>query len=173
MKHPVSRYVAAACVVPALAWLLVPGSGTAVAFEKIVEAVVSAKSARFHMDVSVEGQPKQSAEAMFLAPAKYRMEIGKVVSVTDFEAAKMLTLMPEQKQAVVFNLTNMPKDRTVYEHANNFERLRQLLQEKRHQLPAYERLGEKTIGFWHGLESGYAGRKPIDDDVARAPQPLD
>ena len=35
------------------------------------------------------------------------------------------------------------------------------------------RLGEKTIGFWHGLESGYAGRRPIDDDVARAPQPLD
>ena len=35
------------------------------------------------------------------------------------------------------------------------------------------RLGEKTIGFWHGLESGFAGRRPIDDDVARAPQPLD
>jgi GTP cyclohydrolase I len=32
------------------------------------------------------------------------------------------------------------------------------------------RLGEKTIGFWHGLESGFAGRRPIDDD-ARAPQP--
>ena len=35
------------------------------------------------------------------------------------------------------------------------------------------RLGEKAIGFWHGLESGFAGRRPIDDDVARAPQPLD
>ena len=35
------------------------------------------------------------------------------------------------------------------------------------------RLGEKTIGYWHGVESGFAGRRPIDDDVARAPQPLD
>ena len=35
------------------------------------------------------------------------------------------------------------------------------------------RLGEKTIGYWHAVESGYAGRRPIDDDVARAPQPLD
>jgi len=35
------------------------------------------------------------------------------------------------------------------------------------------RLGEKTIGYWHAVESGYAGRRPIDDDVERAPQPLD
>src|SRR4029077_6125658 len=34
------------------------------------------------------------------------------------------------------------------------------------------RLGEKTIGFWHGLESGDAGRPPIDDDAARGPPPL-
>jgi hypothetical protein len=23
-------------------------------------------------------------------------------------------------------------------------------------------VGEETVGFWHGLEDGYAGRKPID-----------
>jgi len=145
MKHPMSRYAVAACVVAALAWLMVPGSGRALAFEKIVEAVVSAKSARFHMDVNVEGQPKQSAEAMFLSPAKYRMEMGKIVSLTDFEAAKMLTLMPEQKQAVVFNLKNVPQGQAAPEQTNHFEQLRQLLQAQRGQLPAYERLGEKSI----------------------------
>jgi outer membrane lipoprotein-sorting protein len=143
MKHPMSRYALAACVVAALVWLLAPGSGRALAFEKIVEAVVTAKTARFHMDVNVEGQAKQSAEAMFLAPAKYRMEIGKIVSLTDFEAAKMLTLIPEQKQAVVFNLKNAPQGQAAPDQVNHFERLRQLLQDK--QLPAYERLGEKTI----------------------------
>src|SRR5262249_62232082 len=121
------RYAVAGCIVASLAWLLVPGSGTAAAFEKIVEAVVTAKSARFHMDVNVEGQAKQSADAMFLAPAKYRMEIGKVVSLTDFEAAKMLTLVSDQKQAVVFNLKNVPRDAAALEHKNHFEQLRQLL----------------------------------------------
>lgn len=145
MKHPMSRYAAAACLVATLTWLLVPGAGKASAFEKIVEAVVTAKSARFHMDVNVQGQPKQSAEAMFLAPAKYRMEMGKIVSLTDFEAAKMLTLVSDQKQAVVFNLKNVPKDAAALEHKNHFEQLRQLLQAQRGQLPAYERLGEKTI----------------------------
>jgi outer membrane lipoprotein-sorting protein len=143
MKHPMSRYAAAACVVAALAWLLVPGSGTASAFEKIVEAVVSAKSARFHMDVNVEGQAKQSADAMFLAPAKYRMELGKIVSLTDFEAAKMVTLIPDQKQAVVFNLKHAPQGQAALDQINHFERLRQLLQDQKP--PAYERLGEKTI----------------------------
>jgi len=26
------------------------------------------------------------------------------------------------------------------------------------------KLGEASIGFWHGTEEGFAGRKPIDDD---------
>ena len=29
------------------------------------------------------------------------------------------------------------------------------------------KLGEKSITFWHGLEEGYAGRKPIDDRIAK------
>ncbi|HZU44892.1 MAG TPA: DUF2203 domain-containing protein [Terriglobales bacterium] len=30
------------------------------------------------------------------------------------------------------------------------------------------KLGEKTIEFWHGLEEGYAGRKPIDDRIGKS-----
>ena len=30
------------------------------------------------------------------------------------------------------------------------------------------KLGETTITHWHGLEEGYAGRKPIDERIARA-----
>jgi hypothetical protein len=35
------------------------------------------------------------------------------------------------------------------------------------------RLGEKKIGFWHTIDGGFASRRPIDEDVARAPQPAD
>jgi len=27
------------------------------------------------------------------------------------------------------------------------------------------KLGEERIGFWHGLQEGFAGRKPLDDDA--------
>jgi hypothetical protein len=30
------------------------------------------------------------------------------------------------------------------------------------------KLGEKAITHWHGLEEGFAGRKPIDDRIPRA-----
>ncbi|MGH9496514.1 MAG: DUF2203 domain-containing protein [Candidatus Sulfotelmatobacter sp.] len=30
------------------------------------------------------------------------------------------------------------------------------------------RLGEKCITHWHGTQEGFAGRKPIDDRIARA-----
>ena len=29
------------------------------------------------------------------------------------------------------------------------------------------RLGEKSITHWHGMEEGFAGRKPIDDRIRR------
>jgi hypothetical protein len=35
------------------------------------------------------------------------------------------------------------------------------------------RLGEKKLGFWHPVDSGFAGRRPVDEDVERAPQPAD
>ncbi len=33
--------------------------------------------------------------------------------------------------------------------------------------------GEKTISYWHGLEEGFRGRKPIDDSIAKAQKPKD
>ncbi len=30
------------------------------------------------------------------------------------------------------------------------------------------KLGESAITHWHGMEEGYAGRKPIDERIARA-----
>jgi hypothetical protein len=30
------------------------------------------------------------------------------------------------------------------------------------------KLGEKAIAHWHGTEEGFAGRKPIDERIARA-----
>jgi hypothetical protein len=26
------------------------------------------------------------------------------------------------------------------------------------------KLGEERIGYWHGLEEGFAGRKPLEDE---------
>jgi hypothetical protein len=33
------------------------------------------------------------------------------------------------------------------------------------------KLGEERIGFWHGMEEGFAGRKPLDDSKPAEPRP--
>jgi hypothetical protein len=35
------------------------------------------------------------------------------------------------------------------------------------------RLGEKHIGFWHPVDSGFSSRRPIDEQIPRLPQRLD
>jgi hypothetical protein len=35
------------------------------------------------------------------------------------------------------------------------------------------RLGEQRLGYWHTAEAGFAGRRPIDDQVPREPTRLD
>lgn len=35
------------------------------------------------------------------------------------------------------------------------------------------RLGEQRLGFWHTPEAGFAGRRPIDDQVPHEPTRLD
>jgi len=35
------------------------------------------------------------------------------------------------------------------------------------------KLGERSVGYWHAVDSGYRARQPIDDDVAREPSGLD
>jgi len=35
------------------------------------------------------------------------------------------------------------------------------------------KLGEKHIGYWHPVDAGFAGRRPIDEQIPRVPQRLD
>jgi hypothetical protein len=35
------------------------------------------------------------------------------------------------------------------------------------------RFGESQVGFWHSVEGGYRGRRPIDDEVPLEPPGLD
>ncbi len=33
------------------------------------------------------------------------------------------------------------------------------------------KLGEERIGYWHGIEEGFAGRKPLDESPAEEEPP--
>jgi outer membrane lipoprotein-sorting protein len=146
MRRPVPRLIAftTACLAIAAVWLFAPGQQSpAQAFNKLAEAVVTAKTARFQMEVTYEGQPKQKFKAWFLAPGKFRQEIGDVINITDLSAGKIVSLATAQKMATVMNIQGAPKDKLA---RNEFERLRELLSGQRDaKAEHYERLEEKVI----------------------------
>jgi outer membrane lipoprotein-sorting protein len=151
MRRPIPRLIAAtACAGVLLVWLLLPGRmSTAQAFNLIAETVVQARTAQFQMEVAIEGQPTQKFKGWFLAPAKYRQELGFMVSISDLEAGKMVNLLPQEKKVMIMNLKGGPKDKGA---ANYFDQLRRLLMEKRDAKDdQFERLGEKD----------FAGKKAV------------
>lgn len=145
MRRPRTRLVFGVATIMAVlaGFLLLPTrQSTVQAFGRFAEALVQAKTARYQMQVNIEGQGKQTFQAMYLAPAKHRQELGFLVNIADMSAGKMLSLNPTLKTAFMMNVTNMPKNKPT----DSFERLRELLSGsgdfKQNQV---ERLGDKQI----------------------------
>jgi len=148
MRRPIPRFsaITIACLAIAAVWLFVPGQqSTALAFNRFAEALVEAKTARFQMELTIEGQPKQKIQAYFLAPGKFRQEMAfmDAVSISDDRAGKMLMLSRAAKTALVMNSKGQPKDE---KSRDPFERLRELLSKNRDAKEnQFEALGEKQI----------------------------
>ena len=97
MRRPIPRLIVgvAACLAIFGVWLLLPGGlSTAQAFNRFAEAIVKAKTARYQMEVTIEGQPTQKFQAWYLAPGKFRQEVGSIINVSDLTVGKMVSLMP-------------------------------------------------------------------------------
>ncbi len=115
MRRPLPRLLAvsAACLAIAAVWLLVPGQqSTAAAFNAFATALVEAKSARFQMEVSVQGQPDNKCEAYFQAPGHFRQELQvpmKIINIIDMQAGKLVSLTPANKTAIVMTMTGRPQ----------------------------------------------------------------
>ena len=90
MRRPIPRLIAGSVCLAVLAVrLLVPGGQpSAQGFQQLADAVVKAKTARFQMEVDVQGQARQKFQAYYLAPGKFRQELGSVVNIADFSAGK-------------------------------------------------------------------------------------
>jgi outer membrane lipoprotein-sorting protein len=147
MTHPAPRWTAVCLAFAAAAtWFLWPdANGQAFALDKMLDTIVEARSATFEMTLKMDGQPEQKLKGMFLAPARFRQELGGgMVNVVDWSERKMVGLDSNTKQATVFNLVRgegrkMP--------GNQFEELRETLRKaKAGQDVTATSLGEAEIG---------------------------
>ncbi len=146
MRSPVSRVAAAAIFVLAVSGVVLwfHAIGTTPAFADFIKPIVTAKTAKFKMQITVEGQPTQELGATFLAPDHFRQELaGGVVNIVDFTRGKIVSLDPKSKRATVLSFVNVPKEKRP---TNLFSQLRSRLIEAENSPDAKrESLGEKKI----------------------------
>jgi outer membrane lipoprotein-sorting protein len=147
MRRPVPRLIAltTACLAIAAVWMFIPGGqSTAQAFNKLAAAVVEARTAKFQMEIQVEGQPRQKFQAYYLAPGKYRQELTGMYNVTDLKGGKIVSVIPGQKMVLVMNVRGEPRKQGFHDY---FEKLRELLENsKGAKDDEYKPLGKKEIG---------------------------
>lgn len=171
MKRPIPRLVAvtAACLLVAGVWLFAPGrQTTAQAFNKLAEAIVTAKTAKFEMQIKVDDMKykgkdlspfaaagNQKLQAYFLAPARYRYDLPHIgASFADFTPGKerMEMVTPAQKQVMLINIKGAEKGRKKPAFQNYFQQLQDLLANSRDASESkFRRVGEKEIDGRHAV----------------------
>lgn len=140
-----------------ISWL-VPGSGTALAFADVAEALNNIHSASWKTTtvtkLTLPGEKEErtvttDAKCMFLAPASERTEStfeGQTVSIqiVDGQKGKAITLAPATKTATVVKLKDFPPENSPF--GRTFQGLRELVVNAQSgKAGTVERLGSKTI----------------------------
>jgi len=153
MSHPISRVIAGLAAVLFLAlWLGAPRRS--VAFGDFLAPLVDAKTAKFKLVVKNDLQPTpMEMTGYFLTPHKFRQEMPGVVSISDFDQGRMLSLDEKNKRATLIKMKNFD-DVKKGQAGDLFGNLRAVLAEYRNnhkgqieELDEKELDGRKVFGF--------------------------
>jgi len=145
VKCAAAATILIALVGPAV-WL-VPRQRSALAFEKIAEAVANIRSATCKITIERnEGKTAVAGEVVFLAPSRERREIlgpgGRYIVIHHPAQGKCLSLVPGQKLAIFSRIENIPADQRI----NSFERMRKLVSDAQGgAVDEIKELGRQTI----------------------------
>lgn len=135
LKNRTAQIAAAAVLIIAVLagidYFSSPVGVTTPAFAEVIQPFLSARTATF--TITGEGPndpPSFSMNGMFAEPDRMRFEIAgavEMVQIFDIQKSAFVTLMPEQKTAIVIEMANMPAERQ--RQANMFFDIRRHLRE--------------------------------------------
>jgi len=113
MKSKITKLAAAAAIIVAV-FVGVHQFGRSVesvAFADVVQPFLTARTATFKIRLTGQGVPSQEFDGMFMEPCRMRhTQPGGGTVIVDLEKGKFVTLLPQLKQAIVLELTNVPED---------------------------------------------------------------
>lgn len=173
MKSGITKLAAAAVIIIAVLIGIhqFGGSidGANPAFADIVRPILTARTATFKIAVNmIKGQPSQVFEGMFMEPGRMRQEMeGKVIAIIDMQEGKIVTLMPEEKTAMVMEVENIPYENKDQSQVNMFfEIRRRIKQAQDDEDKSVEFLGEQEIDGRAAI--GYRAQEAGQDMVVWA-----
>jgi outer membrane lipoprotein-sorting protein len=145
MKSPITKLAAAAIIIIAASIGLNQIISTTPAFAEIIQPLLTARTATFKMTMALENGPTQSFDCMFMEPMHMRQISSGAIVISDLQEGKILTLIPEQKKAMVMEMENIPENKDQSE-LNMFHAIRKHIQEaKETEDESVSFLGEKQI----------------------------
>ncbi|MBN1806204.1 MAG: DUF2092 domain-containing protein [Sedimentisphaerales bacterium] len=131
MKSPVTKLAAAAIIIAVLIGLHYFGNSidmTTSAYAEIVQRLQNARTLTFTLNAPspAEGMPDMTMEMAFKESGYVRVEMpGGYVSVIDVAQGKGISIIPERKQFIDIQMSNMPNN-PVRQHLDAIEKLRTL-----------------------------------------------
>ena len=170
MKSPITKIAAAAVTIIAVLIGLNQIIGSTPAFAEIVRPLLTARTATFKMTMKVKGGPAQTFDCMFMEPIHMRQTTPQgAIVISNLKVGMIVTLMPEQKKAMVVEMQNIPENEDQSQF-NMFHEIRKRIQEAQEtEDESVSFLGEREID---GLTTiGYHVQRPgVDITVWADPQ---
>jgi outer membrane lipoprotein-sorting protein len=153
MKSPAVKVAAAAVIIVAVLFAVSPFLSSPPAFAKVVEPLLTARTALFKMVVKAEGPgPQGVIEGMFMDPGRMRLTFkfeqmpGESIQIWDHEKGEMLTLAVKEKKAFAVKMENRPET-VKAEEMNLFAEIRELIRRAREDGDeSVKYLGKKEVG---------------------------
>ncbi len=104
------------------------GGGPGAAFAAMIDQIKEIRTATFSTQVRMEGSPEATGRASLLEPGWTRMEMmmdGKVkmVQVFNLREGAILSLMPEEKKAILIDISGMPEKQRQESVIESFKKL--------------------------------------------------
>jgi outer membrane lipoprotein-sorting protein len=113
MKSPITKLAAAAVIIIIVFFGIYRFGGSTPAIADVLEPFLTARTATFKVTITGQNVPFQEYDSMFMEPCRLRYaqpEGGIVIIDLEKGKGKFVTLLPQLKQAIVLEMTNLSED---------------------------------------------------------------
>ncbi len=160
IRHIAAAVIIVAAVAGTATFLTLGNGGATSAWAAVQETIRNAQTCAFRMTVHMQGLPGMELKVMVTESGLMRQEMIKPdrgVTIMDFRTGKALSLMEEQKMAIIIEFSGLMEEaaeelRKQFQQQNMMDHLKRLIEEAETELGEKEIAGRPAIGYQVKME---------------------